>query len=257
MPREHRDHVGDDEGCRRPGHQEEGDEGHSPEEAQHRGERALRSTSGPRSRLAAGCLEAVATTQTAKARRRRDGGGSETARTGPAPEGGKRSEVRGRRVDRQPGGWGASERSPACCETGEVTKRQPGPPEPERAATSPPTPGHAGQLGFLSLLLGTGSGGCSGRRGIPRGRPALAQVRWVGWIPSSSSPRGFPLSLSPAPTGVPSSVWPPMPTPSGLSVTAGVQAEGGSVTFARSLSVDVAHAWVVPTWKQKPHNSQA
>lgn len=44
MPEEHRNHVGDDEGCGRPYHQEEGDEGHSPEEALHRGERALRSS---------------------------------------------------------------------------------------------------------------------------------------------------------------------------------------------------------------------
>lgn len=36
MSREHSDHVGDDEGGGRPGHQEEGDESHSLQEAQHR-----------------------------------------------------------------------------------------------------------------------------------------------------------------------------------------------------------------------------
>lgn len=36
MPGEHGDHVGDDEGSGRPGHQEEGDESHSLQEAQHR-----------------------------------------------------------------------------------------------------------------------------------------------------------------------------------------------------------------------------
>lgn len=43
-------------------------------------------------------------TQTANVRR---DGGSGTAGAGPAPEGGKRSEARGRRADRHPGGWGA------------------------------------------------------------------------------------------------------------------------------------------------------
>lgn len=47
VPGEHGDHVGNDEGSGRPGHQQEGDEGHSPEKAQHRAAtagRALRST---------------------------------------------------------------------------------------------------------------------------------------------------------------------------------------------------------------------
>lgn len=36
MPGEHGDHIGDDEGGGRPGHQEEGDESHSLQEPQHR-----------------------------------------------------------------------------------------------------------------------------------------------------------------------------------------------------------------------------
>lgn len=84
----------------------------------------------------------------------------------------------------------------ACCETGEVTKRQPGPAELERAATSPPTPRHAGPLGFLSLLLGTAIGGCGGRRGTRRGWSALGQVL-PSWLDSQlHRPLGvFPLSL--------------------------------------------------------------
>lgn len=190
MPREHRDHVGDDEGCRRPGHQEEGDEGHSPEEAQHRGERALRSTSGPRSRLAAGCLEAVATTQTAKARRRRDGGGSETARTGPAPEGGKRSEVRGRRVDRQPGGWGASERSRLVAKP---VKSQSGSPVPRsQSARPPPRPRQATPDSSASFrfCLGRGRVGAAGDAGF-RGDGQLLR--------KSAGLAGFP---APPPLGV-------------------------------------------------------
>ena len=56
VPGEHGDHVGDDEGGGRPGHQEEGDEGHSPQEAQHRAaaRRALRSAGSERGFRAAG-----------------------------------------------------------------------------------------------------------------------------------------------------------------------------------------------------------
>lgn len=186
MPREHRDHVGDDEGCGRPCHQEKGDEGHSPEEAQHRGERALRS-SGPQ----AGLLRAA--WRRWPRHRQLTYGGTEAPRqpgqAQPRREGSAQRREGGGRTGSRVGG---AREVQACCETGEVTKRQPGPAEPERAATSPPTPGHAGPLGFLSLLLGTVSGGCPGRRGTPRGWPALAQVRRAGWIPSSSSPRGFP-----------------------------------------------------------------
>lgn len=103
VPREHRDHVGDDEGCGRPSHQEEGDESHSPEEAQHRGERAL-SSSDQEAGLLRTAWRRWPRHRQLTARRDRDSG---TAGTGPAPEGGKRSETRGRRADGQPGGWGA------------------------------------------------------------------------------------------------------------------------------------------------------
>lgn len=123
----------------------------------------------------------------------------------------------------------------ACCETGEVTKRQPGPAELERAATSPPTPRHAGPLGFLSLLLDTATGGCGGRRGTPRGWPALGQVP-PNWLDSQLLlPLGvFPLSLSlQHPLSFLPEPWPPvMRTPSGPAMGSGVQAKGLSGVWA-------------------------
>lgn len=103
VPREHRDHVGDDEGCGRPSHQEEGDESHSPEEAQHLGERALSSSDHEAGLLRTAWRRWLRHRQLTARRDR----GSAMAGAGPAPEGGKRSETRGRRTDRQPGGWGA------------------------------------------------------------------------------------------------------------------------------------------------------
>lgn len=228
VPREHRDHVGDNEGCGRPSHQEEGDESHSPEEAQHRGERAVSSSDHE-----AGLLRAA--WRRWPRHRQLTPGRTEAPRppgqAQPRREGSAQSRVGGGRTDGRVGGARAVL---ACCETGEVTKRQPGPAELERAATSPPTPRHAGPLGFLSLLLGTATGGCGGRRRTPRGWPALGQVP-PSWLNSQLLlPLGvFPLSLSPALAELPSSVWPPvMRTPSGCAVDARVQAEGLSDVWA-------------------------
>lgn len=123
----------------------------------------------------------------------------------------------------------------ACCETGEVTKRQPGPAELERAATSPPTPRHAGPLGFLSLLLGTATGGCGGRRGNPaRLASSWASPAKLAGFPAPPSLAGFSSEpLSPAPTKLPSRIWPPvMRTPSGRAMGSGVQAKGLSDVWA-------------------------
>lgn len=191
MPSEHRDHVGDDEGCGRPSHQEEGDESHSPEETQHRGERALSSSDHEAGLLRAAWRRRPRHRQLTRGRTEapRRPGQAQPQREGSAQrrEGGG---LTGSRV-------GGARAVLACCETGEVTKRQPGPPELGRAATSPPTPRHAGPLGFLSLLLGTATDGCSGRRGTPRGWPALGQVP-PSWLDSQLLlPLGvFPLSLS-------------------------------------------------------------
>lgn len=189
MPREHRDHVGNDEGCRRPSHQEEGDESHSPEEAQHRGERTLSSSDHedgllraawrrwPRHRqLTRGGTEAPRRPGQAQPRRegsaqRREGGGRTGSRVG-----GARAVL-------------------ACCETGEVTKRLPGPAELERAATFPPTPRHAtrDRSASFRFCLGQRRVGVAGDSG-PRGAgQLLGKSRQVGWIPSSSRPWGFSL----------------------------------------------------------------
>lgn len=93
VPREHRDHVGDDEGCGRPSHQEEGDESHSPEKAQHRGERALSSSGHEAGLLRAAWRQWPRHRQLTRAagRRLRDGRGR------PSPGG--REALRGERAE--------------------------------------------------------------------------------------------------------------------------------------------------------------
>lgn len=188
VPREHSDHVGDDEGCGRPSHQQEGDEGHSPEEAQHRGERALR-WSGRE----AGLLRAawrrwprhrqvrrggkVAPGQLGQAQPRREGNSQK-------PEGGVQT---GSRV-------GGAQAVLACCETGEVTKPQPGPARGAPAPRPPPRPRHAGPLGFLSILLGTAFawGAAGDAVGAREAGQLLRNPCSVSCIPRNWFPPGLP-----------------------------------------------------------------
>lgn len=104
VPGQHGHHIGDDEGGRRPGHQQEGDEGHSLQEAKHlanAAERALRCA-----RPGAGGLRA--------AWRRRPRRGQ------------PRAERRGRRAPRRPGRPGAGGRASAKSGARRRAARRPG-----------------------------------------------------------------------------------------------------------------------------------
>lgn len=101
MPGEHSDHVGDNEGGGRPGHQEEGDEGHPLQKAQHRGaaaEGAQRSAGRDAGLLRAAWRRRPRTCQSARRRPRLGmrlvAGPEAPGRPGQAGEGEKREEPR-------------------------------------------------------------------------------------------------------------------------------------------------------------------
>lgn len=111
VPGEHSDHVGDDEGGGGPGHQEEGDEGHSPQEAQHLDARsALHSAGGPGAGLLRGA--GAATCQPARRRPRRGqplpSGREAPRRRRQAQPGRRGSEEAADGKAAGQGGWGAS-----------------------------------------------------------------------------------------------------------------------------------------------------
>lgn len=190
MPGEHGDHVGDDEGGGRPGHQEEGDEGHSLQEAQHRAAgRALRAAGrGAGLSLAApgaGGSRHVPAHQAAATQRTAPGcgtGGSATAGAGAAPEGGHEPRAESGEGCGPRGGWpgwvGGWGR--AGCERSEVTKRC-----PRRLGERGDLPADARQVRGDAAPFAFGSGSAGVSCGLRNSR------RNGSILPSPSCPRGF------------------------------------------------------------------
>lgn len=149
MPGQHGHHIGDDEGGRRPGHQQEGDEGHSLQEAKHlanAAERALRcARPGAGGLRAAGCLEAAAPARAAT------GGaagqaGSATAGTARRGREGEREE-RGEAASGEAAGPGWVGRGRPGLVAKPVKSQSGGRARRGREATSPPGT-EAGSLRF-------------------------------------------------------------------------------------------------------------
>lgn len=94
------------------------------------------------------------------------------------------------------GSWvGGARAVQACCETGEVTKRPPGPEESERAVTSPPTPGHAGprRTAWLPFVFAWDSVGWVPRETRDPAGLASSCSNPPGWLDSQLLlPSGFP-----------------------------------------------------------------
>lgn len=146
------------------------------------------------------------------------------SRGSPAPKGGKRSEARGRTRSRV----GGARAVQVCCETSEVTKRPPG---PRGAGARGHLPAHAGSRRTARLPFAF-AWDCVGWVQLETRDPA-------GLVRSCASPRAGLDSqlLLPSlgatlqhPLGFLPGSGPPMPTPSGRAMAAGIQAEGFSDT---------------------------
>lgn len=178
MPGEHGNHVGDDEGGGRPCHQEEGDEGHSLQEAQHRAAgSALRSVGRDAGLLLAapGGREPPragppggghqADSYGLRDRSLRDGEGR------PSPGGRGRAESREPRrlrTARQRAGLGGAPAARACCEMSEVTKRCPADLEERGDLPADASPGTRGRCSFRFWFgLRRGHRGRGARAGTP------------------------------------------------------------------------------------------
>lgn len=135
VPGEHGDHVGDDEGGGRPGHQQEGDEGHATQEAQHRAAGRALGPAGRAARAAgAGAAHVPARGAAARARcrGRRDRSSATAGRPGPAGRRGVGSAAGGRAAAR----WRGGGRRPPGLVAKPVKSPSGGPPARRRVATS-------------------------------------------------------------------------------------------------------------------------